>query len=166
SPAHVEQALWPSLLGMGCRYVGWAIGRSPWRLDLSGAVRMQDRTALGLAVVGLLVYGYQAWQRPGEDVAQFVELVASLTVLGLSVLYVRWAGSVRTPPWVLPTFVVVLGLRLLSGFGTGANYQALAVVLPILLLAAVVRGQLPWKAVAAGLVLLAILQPVKNQFRS
>ena len=139
--AQVEQALLMSLLGMVSLYAGWAIGRSPWRVDLSGCSRIRDRTALGLAVVGLLVYGYELSQPPSADVVQYIDLVASLTVLGLGVLYLRLAGSDRSAPWVLPAFVVVLVLRLLMGFGTGLNYQAFAVVLPILLLAAVVRRE-------------------------
>jgi hypothetical protein len=162
----VERALWLSLLGIGSLYAGWAIGRSPWRLDLRGAARIRSGSALALCVVGLVVYAYELAQPPSADVVQFVDLVASLTVLGLGVLYLRLVGSDRSAPWVLPAFVVVLTLRLLMGFGTGANYQAFAVVLPILLLVAVVRRRLPWKIVAAMLVLLAVLQPVKSLYRS
>jgi hypothetical protein len=165
--AQVDRALWVSLLALGSLYAGWAIGRSPWRIDLSACARIHDRTALGLCVVGLLVYGFELAQPPSADVLQYVDFVASLTVLGFSVLYIRWAQrNARAAPWVLPAFVFILALRLLMGFGTGLNYQAFAALLPILLLAAVVRRRLPWKAVIAGLVLLVILQPVKSLYRT
>jgi hypothetical protein len=162
----IERALWVSLLAIGSLYAGWAIGRSPWRLDLRPAARIRSGTALGLAVVGLLVYAYELARPPSTDVVQIFDLLASLTVLGLGVLYLRLVGSGRPAPWVLPAFVLVLALRLLMGFGTGANYQAFAVILPILLLVAVVRRRLPWKVVAATLVVLAVLQPVKSLYRS
>lgn len=164
--AEVNRSLWLTLLGMGCLYLGWAVARSPWRLDLRRSALLNDRTAAALAVVGLVVYTYELRHPGAASVAQYIGLLASLTLLGLAVLYVRWATRASSSRWLLPVFATVLVVRVLLGFGTGANFQSFEVFMPILLLASLVRGRLPWKAVLFGLLALAVLQPVKALYRS
>lgn len=166
----MQRALNLSVMGVISLYSGYLLGtflfrriserRTPWtdvNAPLLGAV---------IGVAGLLIYLYSMSQEAVVGFGQALSLGSSLAVLGALVLYAAQKQGRLSPAGWIFLWVILIPVRVLVGFGTGANYQGLEIFVAIGLAGAAMSHKLPWKAGILFLITLIALQPVKGEFRS
>lgn len=119
---------------------------------------------MGLAVLGILAQLVQSNVDVPLALAQPLELIDSLSLLGIAGLYVRWRQGLHTPLEPL-ALAGLLGFDALLGFSSGANYQGLEVVLTVGLAELALTRRWRWTFIVLAVVALIIFQPVKSAFR-
>lgn len=166
----MQRALNLSAAGVISLYCGYLLGSFLFRRVSERRTSWTDINAplLGglIGGAGLLIYLYSMSQEAAVGFGQTLSLGSSLAILGALVLYAaQKQGTLGVPGWIF-LWIVLIPIRVLAGFGTGANYQGLEILVAIGLAGAAMSRKLPWKAGIVFLITLIVLQPVKAEFRS
>jgi hypothetical protein len=117
-----------------------------------------------LGFLGLFVYGASRLVDIPVAFDQVLVLVGALTVLAAVQLYIRHRED-GLSPIITILWLVMIGGRIVLGFGTGANNEALTILVALGITVAVWRRRIPWFGVALAITAILVLQPVKLQFR-
>lgn len=161
---------WVALGGLVMMEIGyyWAVFRErtpPARTWQPVANRTPESLLLWLGALGVLVYVYTSLVRVPVIFAQPVTLLTSLATLVAVEFFVRWRGKRLTLPGAVFLFGLLIPLRVIFGFSTGAINEALSALIAIGIAAATLRRRIVWIAVAAAVAALVVLQPIKVAYR-
>lgn len=167
--AAVERAQLLAFAGIAALFLGYLLGKRLFALVPERRTAWTDINAplIGgvIACLGLLAYLYNISRGFAVGFGQVLTLGSSLAVLGGLVLYGAWKqGTLSWGGWFF-LFVILVPIRVLAGFGTGANSQGFEIFIAFGLAAAGLTGRIPWKGALVLFAVLVMLEPVKAEFR-
>lgn len=167
----IVPAEWMALFGLVAMEVGYywtATRKGTRRTAKEWSPRPNDDPEtlwLWLGVLGVVTYLVAAGVAVPAALAQPVTLLAALATLVGVELYTRWQNRTLTAQGAIFLLGILIPARVILGFGKGANFEALSVLIALGIAAATFSRKIPWPAVAAAILALAILQPIKLAFR-
>lgn len=165
----IDRALELSFLGMAFAYLGYMLGGALFR-------RLRERRTVWTTVnapllgglvslAGLTLYVASISREASTGIGGPLNLATSLAVLGGLILYSTWKlGRLSLGGWIY-LWLILVPVRVLLGFGTGANLQGLELFISFGLAAAAVTRKLPWRAALGLILILIVLEPIKGAFR-
>lgn len=167
--AAMERALMLSLIGISMLYLGYLLGTTLFKGLRGRRTAWTDASApvIGgaVAALGLLIYLFDFSQDVSVGFGQALTLGSSLAVLGALILFAAWKQGRLSFPGRVYLFGFLVPIRVLSGFGTGANYQGFEIFVAFGLAAAALARKIPWKGTLVLLAVLILMEPVKAEFR-
>lgn len=167
----IVPAQWMALIGLVAMEAGyyWIVTRSGARRtakEWSPQANEDPETLwLWLGVLGVVTYLVTVGVAVPTALAQPVTLLTALATLVGVELYTRWQNRTLTAHGAVFLVGILIPARVILGFGKGANFEALSVLIALGIAAATFSRKIPWAAVVAAIIALAILQPIKLAFR-
>ena len=171
-PSFLEHALWMSLLGLAAVYAGYY---GPHRHLLEAVVpkfefewprlSMVKASGISFASIGLALYVVNMRLHLPDAISMIALYLGELSVIGVCILFMLDLSGLLDNVTRILLWTILMPGRILIGFVTGATAQGMLVGLTLASLLAISRRAMPWKLIAAGLVVLFIVRPVEIPYR-
>ena len=164
--ASIVTALLLTLLGLCCVFAGYCLVR----LHVKGRARPTTPPRIPVVILlsafGTAAYAFEIRNPLAAELRELLELASSCMILAACLLYARYAHRGRQSSVAALLVVSLVVVRLLLGLSTGAPAQFYGMLIPLLMLSAVRHKRMPMMAAAIGLILFAMLQAAKPDFRT
>lgn len=97
---------------------------------------------------------------------QIIVFASGLSLVAILMLFILQLQGRLGLPHKLLLWGILLPAQLLLDLSTGAVYQVIKDVIPLILISWGMKRQMPWKAILVGLILLVLLRGNQPQFRT
>lgn len=172
SHANVEKSLLLSLVGLILLFL--AFYRFPFpektplllKINLTWDIEKAKRVAPFFGFVGLTV-SYMINTREAPEVLEQVLLfISCLSLLGICMLFILQLQGRLALPSKLLLWGVLIPLQIGIDLSTGAVYQVMKDIVPLLYIFWSLKRKIPWGAIFVGIILLILLRGNQQEFRA
>jgi hypothetical protein len=169
----VEEALLQGIVGLLAMIIGYYCLRRSWLERHVLQLRMVweeqigiEITAVGMGIVGLVFFYLRFLARMPPALDQIFRLLTDLSVISIAILFaLQLKGKLRSGPLAF-LWAILIPTRLMLGFGSGATFQGIEVVIYLIMVYAAVRQRLPMQTMGIALALLIVTVPLRGEFRA